>query len=160
MTPERVPGGTIGISEKFHLKADLSGLPFVLGLLSDWVSPDCQVSWLASSNLTSVQIINAKEEQLILMVRYLFSKVTGMPNSNSNLSIEYHGIGKIYYSFWPACKFLNVWGGIHILAGVQARRFIRMSHAEIRGCRCSIHLSTFLLFKKTSLWKTGYTYMR
>jgi hypothetical protein len=31
-------GGYIGIPERFHLKVDLSGLPPVLGLLSDWVS--------------------------------------------------------------------------------------------------------------------------
>ena len=31
-------GGTVSISEEFHIEEDLSGLPLVLGLLSDWVS--------------------------------------------------------------------------------------------------------------------------
>ena len=31
-------GGTVSISDEFRLNEDLSGLPLILGLLSDWVS--------------------------------------------------------------------------------------------------------------------------
>jgi hypothetical protein len=56
-------GETKGISERLHLKAHLSGLPFVLGLLSDWVSFHRDASWLESPNLKSIQIINATERE-------------------------------------------------------------------------------------------------
>ena len=55
-------GGTVSISEEFCIEEDLSGLPLVLGLLSDWVN-FYYFSPFKIPNLISIQIINSKEKE-------------------------------------------------------------------------------------------------
>jgi len=56
-------GGTVSISDEFHLGDDLSGLPLVLGLLSDWVIFIHYLSPFESPNLIFIQIMNSKERE-------------------------------------------------------------------------------------------------
>jgi len=56
-------GGTVSISDEFRLGEDLSGLPLVLGLLSDWVSFNGYFSSFESPNQISIQIMNSKERE-------------------------------------------------------------------------------------------------
>ena len=56
-------GGTVSISKEFCLEEDLSGLPVVLGLLSDWVGFDCCFCSFEGPDLLSIQMINSKERE-------------------------------------------------------------------------------------------------
>lgn len=56
-------GGTVSISDEFRLGEDLSGLPLVLGLLSDWVSFNHYSSFEYPNLISSIQIMNSKERE-------------------------------------------------------------------------------------------------
>ena len=51
------------ISKEFRLGDDLSGLPLILGLLSDWVRFVSLPLDLENLTLVSIQITNAKERE-------------------------------------------------------------------------------------------------
>ena len=53
----------MAISKEFRLGDDLSGLPLILGLLSDWVRFVSLPLDLENLTLVSIQITNAKERE-------------------------------------------------------------------------------------------------
>jgi hypothetical protein len=58
-------GGSVSTSKEFRLEEDLSGLPIVLGLLSDWVGSGLNrhFTLFKNNNLIFIQITNSKERE-------------------------------------------------------------------------------------------------